>query len=153
LRVFGRQAKPRKRTQSDKDEVGPMINVAGRPENREWNIADHDECVTRIMFNHDDSTVWVLTPHGTNDQPDGVLETWDIFSTQGEYLKQVSIPLGNEMNDGTCFLVGDGRLVVVKGTASSFDADDDSEEDEEDTEVEPLEVICYIMGDLNVATP
>ena len=130
MRVFGRAVAPRKRTQDDTDEVGPMINVAGRPEGRQWEISDYDESVTRIMFNHDDGTVWVLTPHGANDQPDGILETWDVFSAAGEYLKKVVIPLGDEMNDGTSYLVGGGRLVVVKGTASSFSDANDEDEDE-----------------------
>ncbi len=141
---FGRKNKPRKRTQDDKDDVGPLINVAGRPETRDWDIADHDECVSRILYNHDQNTVWVLTPHGTSDQPEGILETWDVFGTDGHYLQQVTIPLGNEMNDGTCFLVGGNKLVVVKGTSSSFDGDN-PEDEEEETEVEPLEVICYEM--------
>ncbi len=143
LQKFGRKYKPRKRTQSDKDEVGPLINVAGRPENRNWNIADHDECITRVQYNPDDNTVWVLTPHGSNDQPDGILETWDVFGTEGQYLRQVPIPLGNEMVDGSVNLMGGNVLVVVRGTASSFDGDGDSDEDDENTEVEPLEVICY----------
>ncbi len=145
LRVFGRKYQPRKRSQDEKDEITPLINLGGDPQNREWNIADHDECIIRIMFNHDDQTVWVLTPHGANDQPEGILETWDVFGTDGEYLKQVPVPLGHEMNDGTCYLVGDGRLVVIKGTASVFDSGDESEEDGEEEEVEPLEVICYQM--------
>ncbi len=72
-----------------------------------------------------------------------ILETWDVFSTNGEYLKQVPIPLGDEMNDGTSYLVGGGRLVVVKGTNSVFNADADADEDSEEPEVEPLEIICY----------
>jgi hypothetical protein len=145
IRVFGRQTKPRKRTQSDKEEVSPLISMGGSPENQGWVISVVDECVYRIMVNEDDGTIWVLTPQGNNDQPEGILETWDVFSTEGEYLKQVPVPLGNEMNDGTCYLVGGGRLVVVKGTASSFTGGNDSEDDEEETEVEPQEVICYEM--------
>jgi hypothetical protein len=144
LREFGRHNNPRKRTQDDKDEVNPLINVAGRPEGRDWDISDHDECVSRILFNHEENTVWVLTPHGSNDQPEGILETWDVFGTDGQYLQQVAIPLGDEMNDGNCYLVGGGKLVVVKGSGSSFDGDN-PEDEEEDTEVEPLEVICYDM--------
>jgi len=143
LQVFGRQYKSRKRTQSEKDDVGPLINVAGRPDTREWDIADNDECITRVQYNHDDNSVWVLTPHGDNDQPDGILETWDVFSTDGQYLRQVPIPLGDEMIDGTVYLVGGNQLVVVRGTASSFDGNGESNEDEEMTETEPLEVICY----------
>ena len=143
LQVFGRQYKPRKRSQSEKDDVGPLINVAGRPDGREWDIADHDECITRVQYNQDDDTVWVLTPHGSNDQPDGILATWDVFGTDGQYLRQVPIPLGNEMNDGAIYLVGGGQIVVVRGTASSFGGNGDSDEDEEEAVIEPLEVICY----------
>jgi hypothetical protein len=145
LGEFGRKNNPRKRTRDDKDDVGPLINVAGRPEGRDWDISDHDECVSRILFNHAENTLWVLTPHGSNDQPEGILETWDVFGTDGEYLQQVAIPLGDEMNDGTCYLVGGGKLVVVKGTASSFDGGENPEDEEDETEVEPLEVICYEM--------
>jgi len=145
LGEFGRQNNPRKRTQDDKDDVNPLINVAGRPEGRDWDIADHDECVSRILFNQEENTIWVLTPHGSNDQPEGILETWDVFGTDGQYLQQVAIPLGDEMNDGTCYLVGGSKLVVVKGTSSSFDGDENPEDEEEETEVEPLEVICYEM--------
>jgi len=138
VRVFGRRYNPRKRTQAEKDEISPLINP-GTPETRDWNIADHDPCVTRIMVNPDDTTVWVLTPHGHEDQPEGVLETWDVFAPDGEYLKQVPVPLGHEMNEGTCYLVGGGRMLVVRGTDSAFSAG----EDDGETEVEPLEVICY----------
>ena len=93
------------------------------------------------MVNPDDDTIWVLTPHGHQDQPEGTLETWDVFTTDGEYMSQVSVPLGYEMNEGTCFLVGDRRMVVVRGTGSAFNA----REDDGETEAETLEVICYEM--------
>jgi hypothetical protein len=141
MRVFGRNEKPRKRTQADKDDVSPLININNNPDNPQWDISDHDESITRIMYNHEDDTVWVLTPHGNNDQPEGILETWDVFSNAGEYLRQVPIPLGHEMQDGNCYLVGDSRLVVVKGTGSSFNGRRAPEEEE--AVIEPLEVICY----------
>ena len=43
------------------------------------------------------------------------------------------------MEEGTCFLVGHGRMVVVRGTGSAFDA----REDDGEGEIEPLEVLCY----------
>lgn len=140
VRVFGRRYKPRKRTSAEKGRISPLIDP-GTPVNTDWTIADHDPCVTRIMVNPDDDTIWVLTPHGHEDQPEGILETWDVFSPEGEYLRQATIPLGHEMNEGTCYLVGNGRMVVVRGTGSAFNA----REDDGETEVEPLEVICYEM--------
>ncbi len=142
LQVFGRKVHPRRRDQDEKDEVGPLINVSNEEDRTHWTIADHDESVTRVLYNHDDDTIWVLTPNGSNDQPDGVLESWDVFDADGEYQRQVPIALGHEMRDGTCYLVGGRRLVVVKGTGSSFHGSEDLDQDEE---VEALEVICYEM--------
>jgi hypothetical protein len=141
--AFGRDQKNRKRNDEDKQQASPIINVTGGRNTGDWDISDHDESITRIMLNPDDGTIWVLTPNGANEQPDGVLETWDIFSGKGEFLQQAAIPLGNEIRDGSCFLVGGNRMVVIRGTGSSFSADPDQETEEEETEVEPLEVICY----------
>ncbi|MCP4573690.1 MAG: hypothetical protein GY838_15130 [bacterium] len=142
-RVFGRDYEPRKRTDEDKEDVSPIINLVGRIE--ETVAEDHDPCVSRVLYDFDEDRVWVLEPHGANDQPDGILETWDVFTAEGEYLRRVPIPLGDQMNDGTCYLVGGRRLVVIKGTASDFGGDNagDGEEDLEEIEIEPLEVICY----------
>ncbi len=144
VRIFGRQYKPRKRTTAEKGRVSPLIN-SGTPPTTDWTIADHDDCISRIIVNPDNDTIWVLTPHGHLDQPDGILETWDVFAPDGEYLQQVPVPLGQEMNEGTCFLVGHGRMVVIRGTGSaSGPAQDDGE-----TEIEPLEVICYEISSMN----
>jgi hypothetical protein len=142
LKIFGRQYQPRKRTNDEKDEVRPVINLNNNPD-LEIIAEDYDPCISRILFNRDEGNLWVLTSNGNHDQPEKILETWDVFSVDGEYLKQVSIPLGNEMNDGTIYLVGNHQLVVVKGTGSAFNAGGGSDEDLEEVEVEPLEVICY----------
>jgi hypothetical protein len=140
VRVFGRKYKPRKRTTAEKSRVTPTIDP-GIPENTDWTIADHDPCIIRIMVHPDDDTIWVLTPHGHEDQPEGILETWDVFAPDGEYLKQVPVPLGHEIHEGTCFLMGNDRMVVVRGTDTSFYA----WQDDGEAEAEPLEVICYEM--------
>ena len=114
--------------------------MSGQRNDEEWDICDHDPAVTRVMHNPDDGTVWVLTPHGANDQPAGILETWDVFDPTGEFLRQVTVPLGDEIRDGACYLVGGNLMIVVRGTGSPFNGGD---EDDLEEEVEPLEVICY----------
>ncbi|MFT5232776.1 MAG: hypothetical protein ACI9UQ_000798 [Candidatus Krumholzibacteriia bacterium] len=146
LRTFGRQYNQRIRTQDEKDDVGPIINVNGGPPTNDWNIEDKDACIARIQYNDDDDTVWVLTPHGDNETG-SILETWDVFSTDGQYLKQVQILLGDEIEDGDAHLMGGNVMVVVRGTGSSQTADSgDGAEEEDETEVEPLEIICYRVG-------
>ena len=141
--AFGRDLECRRRTNEDKDEASPIINLAGGAERSAWKVCDRDEAVARIMVNPDDGNVWVLTPHGANDQPEGVLETWDVFGPRGDYLKQVAVPNLSDIQDGAAFLVGGGHLVVIRGTGSSFHGQEEDLED--DGEVEPLEVICYAV--------
>ena len=141
--AFGRDLKPRKRTDEEKRQVRPVINLSATSNTDRWEICDHDQSITRMMVNPDDSTVWVLTPNGANELPDDILETWDVFSPAGEYLRQAVVPLGNEIRDGSCYLGGDDHLLVIRGTGSSFSGDNEEEADEE--EVEPLELICYRM--------
>ena len=141
--AFGRKFDPRKRTDEDKDQASPIINAAGGRNADEWDICKHDEAITRVMLNPDDGTIWVLTPNGANDQPEGVLETWDIFSPEGEYLKQAAVPNLSDIQDGACFLVGKNLMVVIRGTGSSFNDDRELDEEEAEEEVEPLEIICY----------
>jgi hypothetical protein len=141
--AFGRDQGLRRRTEADKDEVGPIINVNGQRNDEEWDICDHDPAVSRVMVDPDGDTIWVLTPQGDEDQPAGILQTWDVFGATGEFLRQAVVPLGHEIREGTCFLVGNRRLVVIRGTGTSFVADPDEYGEAE--EVEPLEVICYRM--------
>jgi hypothetical protein len=141
VKVFGRKFKARKRTGEDKEEVRPLIDVTGNPD-IDITAEDHDECISRVLFNDDDQTFWVQSPHSEEGHSEDILEAWDVFSLDGKYLKQVGIPLGNEMEDGACYLVGDNQLIIVKGSNSPFRGDD---EEEEDLEIEPLEVICYAI--------
>ncbi len=80
----------------------------------------------------------VLTPHGTHDQPEGILETWDAFDADGRFRRQAAVPLGHEMHSGFTFFPGRDLLVAVKGGG-------DQQANEEGAEAEPLEVICYRM--------
>ena len=141
--VFGRDLQPRKRTDADKRQANPVINVSGLNNRDRWDICDHDESIARVMVDPDDGMVWVLTPNGANEQPDGILETWDVFSPTGEFLRQAAVPLGNEIRDGTCYLGGDHCLLVIRGTGTSFNGDVEEDAAGDEEEIEPLELICY----------
>lgn len=141
LSAFGRDLEPRRRTDADKRRARPVINVNGGRSVDTWEVCDRDPSIERIMVNPDDGTVWVLTPNGADEQPDGVLETWDVFAPDGEFLRRAAVPLGHEIRDGTGYLVGDGLMIVVRGAGISLA--EDPEADAGTEEAEPQEVICY----------
>lgn len=139
LFVFGRPCDPRRRDEAELESIHPIIDMGTPRENRDWEVSDHDPCISRVMIDPEDGCVWVLGAREREEPPEGILHTWDVFSPEGEYLRRVPIPLGHAMRQGECQLVGGGRLVMVRGAGSAHRADQaDSVEDPE-----PLEVICY----------
>ncbi len=138
VQVIERSYEPRKRTQAEKDRVGldTIVMVNGEAVQFERFIEEHDECIRRLVSAADGS-IWVLSPHGATNQPEGVLETWDVFDASGRFRRQVAVPLGHEMRSGVTFFPARDLLVAVKGGGD--------QPAEEEAEVEPLEVICYRM--------
>jgi len=140
VRLIERDYEPRKRSQDEKDRVGSDMHVAVDGESIQFDriVEDHDECILELKAMSDGS-LWVLPPQGRYDQPEEIFETWDLFDSNGTFVKQVAIPLGREIPEGTSFLVGHSLLVMVKGLNAGSST-------EEDTAAEPLEVICYRIG-------
>ena len=91
-----------------------------------------------------------LTPQGHKDQPDGVLETWDVFDVEGNYSHQLIIPRAGDMTDEATYFVGNGLFVIIKGDNEmdfgGLHGEEEEEIEEDDTEIMPLEVICYRIG-------
>ncbi len=140
--IIERDYEPRRRTQAEKDLVGSDMQVEINGEQIEFDrfVEDYDECISRL-FIADDGTLWVQTAHGTNDLPKDILEIWDLFDKDGKYIKQISVPLGAEINSGTTYFPGRNKLVVI--TSPGDESAEDETESESSDETEPLEIICY----------
>ena len=138
VRTIERDYAPRRRTGAEMALPGAHLRlvIGGEEVEIRREIEEHDPCVTRLAAMAE-GTLWVLTPHGTHENPPGVLETWDVFDRQGEYRRQVAIASDTEFSCGRTFFLRDDRLIVVLG----WIAQDMVPEDE----VEPLEVICYAI--------
>lgn len=90
--------------------------------------------------------LWILPSDGTRDQPEGVFATYDVFTPDGKFDRQVqAICEGDGTEDGI-FILGEDRAMVVKGyidaVATSFGGGGAAVE-EEDEEADPMEIICY----------
>jgi len=138
-----------KRTAGEKEEVGAevMIVINGEQQEMEREIEDHQPAILRMHVTSD-GHLWVLSGHGDRDQPEGIMQTYDIFDAEGHYIKRVAIACEGDPEEDLLFACDDGRYVLVKGYTQAQEAmragfAAPGDEEAETGEAEPLEVICY----------
>ena len=147
-RVIEREYVPRDRSEEEIKLFTPVVRIrrGNRMQSPEVKASKTDRNVQQI-FPRNDGTIWVLTSRGVFDTPDGVIATVDVFDKAGKFVRQITFEgEGDYIKDGI-HVVGD-RLYVVTGLRSArramFGVGDDSEDD--DSDAEPMGVICYDLG-------
>ena len=151
-RVFERPYQPWKRNQEEKDEIGGRVVMVinGERVKIESVVEDHDPCISAIEI-MDNGDVWVAHSRSARELPAGTFATYDVFSPEGHFLRQVAI-MGDYNSEGDrLFLLGDGHAVMVTGFRDAFSSffarGGDEEKEEETEEPAPMEVIfCTVTG-------
>jgi hypothetical protein len=93
-----------------------------------------------------DGRIWVLPSSGVRNQPQGVFQTFDVFSSNGHFEKQVSIPGEGDPRNDAVFLAGASHLVRVIGFADALRAKaGGGAGGNDDEEVEPIQVVYYAI--------
>jgi hypothetical protein len=92
--------------------------------------------------------VWVLPSRGIREQGEGIHSTWDVFNSAGVFSRQVAFICEGDGQKDALFFPGGGLAVLVKEHSEAMFAfrgrgADNPDQDDEDTEASPLEVICY----------
>lgn len=62
-----------------------------------------------------DGNLWVSNSRSGHDQPAGIMYTWDVFSPDGEFLKQVSAKCVGDGKKDSLIWTPDGNAVLVTG--------------------------------------
>jgi hypothetical protein len=147
-RVVEREYTSRKRTDEDMAWLRSLLEGAFSqvPFDVELKLSDHDSDInwlSRGLQVDEQGRMWILPSRGNRDQPAGVLATFDVFDKGGVFDHQVQVMApGDGTKDGV-FLLGDDRVLVIKGyvdaTATMFGGAPAGDEDE----AEPMELICY----------
>jgi hypothetical protein len=117
----------------------------GRGQRMEATPSPTDPDVLQI-FARDDGTIWVMSSRGGRDCPKGTMARFDVFDSNGRFVREVSIlGDGNYKQDGIV-IVGD-RLVVLTGlrsaTRAMWASMSNEETKEEEEEAEPMSIVCY----------
>lgn len=147
-RTVSREFEPYERDDVDRALIEMIMSGASAqfPFPIETQIEDMESPVGQLV-SRANGEVWILPPRGSRHQPDGVLATYDVFDTDGHFVRRVRINCdGDGRKDGVVFIGGD-RLLVVHGLldamGSQFGGGAAGAEGEDAEEAQPIEIVCY----------
>lgn len=140
VRLITRAYEPRRRSDEEMKLPGSdmAIIVDGEMVEIEKEIEKTDPCIHRLHVD-ESGRLWVLSQHGRLENPEGVLETWDVFDAKGHFDHQVVIKPPEAIEQGRSYFLNNGQLVLVKGHVAEDVLVPDGQEPE------TLEIICYAI--------
>lgn len=113
---FGRAFAPQPRTQRELDRMNELFAVQDRnlPFRITWEVERNEAAISGLRV-ASDGEVWVEHARSGLAQPAGVFKTYDVFSADGAWLREVRVAVdGDPAYDDLIFL-DDGRVLLVKG--------------------------------------
>jgi len=116
-RVIERDYESWQRTDADREIIEAMFSGIRRqiPFEYETRFSDTEPDITALHY-AEDGSLWVSTSRGTRDNPDGIMETMDVFDAEGHFARQVAIPLdADPLNDALILNAAADRLYLVTG--------------------------------------
>jgi len=150
-RIIECEHNPWQRTEEEKQFVaeGVVIIVNNERLDIDAKVEDHAPAVT-AMHVAQDGSLWVLNSRSVHEQPTGIMQTYDIFDSQGHWQRQVAIACPGDAVQDRLYFTGSDRAVLVKGAVEAqrnmFGGSGDSDSDSDaglDEEPAPLEVVVY----------
>jgi hypothetical protein len=147
-RVIEREYTHRQRSQQEMEDNKPRVMMRGAGGQRmqpQVKSSPTDRDILR-MIPRDDGTLWILSSRGGNDQPAGMLATFDVFDANGRFVRSLAVkaPIDSKQDE---FHVVHDQLVVVKSVRSARDAmfaeGDDGNASKDEADPEPVSLVCY----------
>ncbi|HOX25689.1 MAG TPA: 6-bladed beta-propeller [Candidatus Krumholzibacteria bacterium] len=141
-RVFGREYEtfPRPAPLLARYEAMMEAQSAQLPPGTRREVAANEQDIWGIHC-HGDGTYWVATSRGMYDPPAGAFTAWDVFSPEGEYLRQVTAAVPGTPGTDFLFMTDHGYAVMVTGfwdaVLSIMGAG------QQDEAAEPMQLVCY----------
>ena len=148
-RIIRRSYTPLPRTDEEKTiarrlQEAIASNYPTQPQ--EIRIEDTQPVISRLTALHD-GTIWAQTGNGDREAPAGSWVLLDVFTPAGEFARQVALQGDHNAKGDGLVLLEDGRALVIVGSLEAWLNQMGSVADEaQENEAEPLEVICYRLG-------
>jgi len=100
------------------------------------------------MWMTPEGELWVHTSRGINEAPAGAYALYDVFSPEGEFVRQVAVECEADAKKDSLAMLDDGRIVVVTGILDAWlsqQSVERSEEEKDAADANPLEVVIYAL--------
>lgn len=141
-RVFTRKYQAHKRSDDEKKKIALQkwcgedgLRLA-KDRGIKYIPEDYEPDVLEILA-HPDGNIWVRTTQGMCNQDSGIMLSYDVFSPQGHFIKQVGLAVEANADRDIVYFLNEDTVVVVKGQSSvEFGCSLSEAED-------ILEIICY----------
>jgi hypothetical protein len=148
VRVIEREYTHRKRSPEEMKRNVPVVRIrrGDQAQSPEVKASETDRDIQQI-FPRDNGDLWVLSSKGAFDAPNGSIAAFDVFDSDGRFVRQITLGgKGNWARDG--FHVVGERFYVVTGLRSARRAMLGTGEgtDVEEEEEQPMSLICYGLG-------
>ncbi len=143
-RVIEREFANRKRTEEEMARLRRVADaqVAVLP-NAQVSIGEHPEAIQTVQIGPD-GFVWVTSSRSDQEQPAGIMSTYDVFDAQGSFVKQVAVACpGDGVNDGLIRIDRERMLLITGFLPALFGLQSGGAAASGDEEPAPMEVVCY----------
>jgi len=140
-RTFGREYESWRRDERIHARFETMMEAQTRqlPPGTESEVAELEQDIWGVHCAADGS-YWIVSSRGMYAPPAGVFTVWDVFSSEGEYLRQVQARVPGRPGTDLLFMTDHGYAVMVTGF---WDAALAAMGVGQDEEAQAMEIICY----------
>jgi hypothetical protein len=147
-RVITRDYEHRPRTQEEIDRIESTLEtqLAQLP-GATWDISKTEADIATVKMGPD-GNLWVECSWGGVEQPEGVFYTWDVFSTDGHFLEQVSAHCAGDGEEDLMLWTKDAAIQVTgfRSALQSLQGGGGAAAEDEDEEAAPMEVVYYAIA-------
>jgi hypothetical protein len=148
LRTIGRDFEPVPRDQREIDRMNELFEIQDQrlPFDITWEVEKTEQVLAGLRVD-EAGNLWVEHARSGRDQPEGVFKSYDVFRSDGTWLREAQVVCAGDVHHDDLIFLGDGRVLFVRGLVLARLTASGSEGavfDEEDVP-EAQEVICYRM--------
>ncbi len=147
IRTITRQYKQTPRNSQEKKVAYKIVEAVGGyyPTRPKRIGTEETEAAIASIWVTSDGRIWVQPGDADKSLPEGSWLVLDVFTPDGQFEKQVALPGNFNARQDGLFVQPDGIIFVVVGALEAFLNQQavSSEGEGDETEAQPLEVICY----------